>query len=266
MQEGASGCPTCFSVSFNARFAKKTQRIPPFAPSRGPFPAYRGSHPHLQYPSAIATQLQIAGGDGGPVWCSASRYHLPQVLQGTRQNRQSPRDRPSARSARLAPGPPASADRSVPRLLTRSPPPSTHPAVRVRLLTLARLLRTPIRGRPHPDPKSGSDKRQGQSSAGQTPALTGPRKCPPGTPTRAGCVPGQDQRSAVPAPGRGDGSIRRCPIWVHSSCPLPVHRRQPRGRFRDMSTIGRRCTFPTKVRAGADSGEPGPRRQPGPRS
>ena len=110
MQEGASGCPTCFSVSFNARFAKKTQRIPPFAPSRGPFPAYRGSHPHLQYPSAIATQLQIAGGDGGPV-----------------PARQPPPTGRSPASCHSVPPPPAHIPRPGTPPDARSAPPDAYP-------------------------------------------------------------------------------------------------------------------------------------------
>ena len=110
MQEGASGCPTCFSVSFNARFAKKTQRIPPFAPSRGPFLAYRGSHPHLQYPSAIATQLQIAGGDGGPV-----------------PARQPPPTGRSPASCHSVPPPPAHIPRPGTPPDARSAPPDAYP-------------------------------------------------------------------------------------------------------------------------------------------
>jgi hypothetical protein len=200
----------------------------------------------------------------------ASRHHLPQVLQRERdKSRQSPRDRPFCPNFGTRPGPAASADRSVPRLLPLGPPsPGMHPASGyyspdARSAPPDAYPWEPAR---HPDPKSGSDKRQGQSSAGQTPALTDPRKCLPGRPTRAGCAPGQGRRSAVPAPGRGDGSTRRCPAWIDSRQSPSCSQTSAEGRPRDMSTIGRRCTFPTKVRAGADSGEPGPRRQPGPRS
>jgi hypothetical protein len=132
-------------------------------------------------------------------------YHLTQVLQRERdKSRQSPRDRPFCPfcpNLGTRPGQPASADRSVPRLLPLGPPsPGTHPASGyASRRSLGSSGRLPVGARPPPRPQKRSDERQGQFSAGQTPTLADPRKCPPGTPTRAGCVPGQDQRSAVPA-------------------------------------------------------------------